>query len=294
MVLFGGHVWFYLGVCGFIWGACVVLFGGHVWFYLGGHTWFYSGGACMVFSDTMRYGQWMGGMHPTGMHSCCLFSNWIVANVYGNENNWVFYRPQLSWGKVIFSQVSVILLTGGVCMVAGGLCMVARGVCMFFSGGAYVVFARWGACVFFAGGVHGFPLGGLVWFLLGGVACFFFAGGRAWFFPGGRAWFFPKYGQWVGGTHPTGMHSCWSYNYLKVNASSPSYLFQLCTLTLATQWRHRVLCATLIASSWRKAIPRMFSTWQTMHIFAVSFFISQISIIGRSLKLCVDFKCHSS
>ena len=46
MVLFGrGHAWFYSGgMCGFIWGACVVLFGGHAWFYLGGHAWFYSGG----------------------------------------------------------------------------------------------------------------------------------------------------------------------------------------------------------------------------------------------------------
>ena len=59
------------GMCGFIWGACVVLFGGHAWFYLGGvhgfirrgacvvlfggcvvlfggHVWFYWGGECMV------------------------------------------------------------------------------------------------------------------------------------------------------------------------------------------------------------------------------------------------------
>ena len=33
------------------------------------------------------------GTHPTGMHSC--------------------YRPQRSWGKVMFLQASVILLTGG-------------------------------------------------------------------------------------------------------------------------------------------------------------------------------------
>ena len=76
-------------VCGFIRGACVILFGGCAWFYLGeGCVWFYSGGmrgfirgacmvlfggACVVFSvflDTMRYGQWAGGTHPTGIHSC--------------------------------------------------------------------------------------------------------------------------------------------------------------------------------------------------------------------------------
>ena len=46
MVLFGGHVWFYLG------GAYMVLFDG------GMHGFF--GGACVVFSaflDTMRYSQ---------------------------------------------------------------------------------------------------------------------------------------------------------------------------------------------------------------------------------------------
>ena len=40
-----------------------------------------------------------------------------------------FYRPQRSWGKVIFSQASVILSIGGMC--AWGAC-VARGghVCL--------------------------------------------------------------------------------------------------------------------------------------------------------------------
>ena len=104
MVLFGGvHgfirgcAWYYLGegawfysggMHGFILGACVVLFGGHAWFYSGGvhgfsrgRAWFFQGGMCgfsggghawffQVFFDTMRYGQWAGGTHPTGMHSC--------------------------------------------------------------------------------------------------------------------------------------------------------------------------------------------------------------------------------
>ena len=81
MVLFGGqHGFIWGGMRGFIWGACVVLFGGHAWFYLGGHAWFYSGGRAWFysggmrgffsFSDTMRYGQWAGSAHPTGMHSC--------------------------------------------------------------------------------------------------------------------------------------------------------------------------------------------------------------------------------
>ena len=49
-----------------------------------------------------------------------------------------FYRPQRSWGKVIFSQVSVILLTGK-CLLRG-------------------VSAQWGVC---SGG--GLPWGCLLW-----------------------------------------------------------------------------------------------------------------------------------
>ena len=70
----GGHAWLLVG------GACVVAPGGHAWFYSGGMHGFIRGacvvlfgGACVVFSvfsDTMRYGQWAGGTHPTGMHSC--------------------------------------------------------------------------------------------------------------------------------------------------------------------------------------------------------------------------------
>ena len=38
------------------------------------------------------------------------------------------YRPQQSWGKVMFLQASVILSTGGVACVAGGVH--GRGACM--------------------------------------------------------------------------------------------------------------------------------------------------------------------
>ena len=67
MVSFRGHAWFYSG------GACMVLFGGACVVLFGGAYVVLFGGACMVFSvfpDTMRYGQWAGGTHPTGMHSC--------------------------------------------------------------------------------------------------------------------------------------------------------------------------------------------------------------------------------
>ena len=59
------------GVCGFIWGACVVLFGGAcmvlfggcAWFYLEGHAWFYLGGMHGFIRGGMHGFIWGGGMH---------------------------------------------------------------------------------------------------------------------------------------------------------------------------------------------------------------------------------------
>ena len=85
--------------------------------------------------------------------------------------NAYFYRPQRSWGKVIFSQASVILLTGGV--PAPGL--------MSGHGGS----APWGVSA--PGGIWS-----------RGVSA---PWGSAWWRPPGRA-------TAAGGTHPTGMHSC--------------------------------------------------------------------------------------
>ena len=67
-VVAGRHVW--LGVCVVVGGmhgcrgvcGCrrgIHCCGGHAWLQGGGHAW-----------DMMRYGQWAGGMRPTGMHSC--------------------------------------------------------------------------------------------------------------------------------------------------------------------------------------------------------------------------------
>ena len=79
---------------------------------------------------------------------------------WGTNQSFFNYRPQRSWGKVMFLQASVILLTGGgVCLVLGGL----------LRGGAW----SWGVSA------------------LGG----------AWWRPPGTA-------TAAGGTHPTGMHSC--------------------------------------------------------------------------------------
>ena len=56
-----------------------------------------------------------GGQHPTGMHSCLHFHSQFSSVIppfkcYSSA----FNRPQRSWGKVMFLQVSVILFTGGV------------------------------------------------------------------------------------------------------------------------------------------------------------------------------------
>ena len=41
----------------------------------GGHAWLLPGGACVGYDEILRYGQWAGSTHPTGMHSCsCLVS----------------------------------------------------------------------------------------------------------------------------------------------------------------------------------------------------------------------------
>ena len=112
------------------------------------------------------------------------------------------YRPQRSWGKVIFSEACVNnsvhgghawLLGGHAWLHRGGACVVLfRGVCMVLFGGG--------------GGMHGFIWGdmcgfirGCAWFYLGSV--WFYSGGMRGFIQGRRAWFFQffldtmRYGQ---------------------------------------------------------------------------------------------------
>ena len=117
---------------------------------------------------------------------------WVwVASQKGLSSN--YYRLQRSWGKVIFSQASVILSTGrrGACMGGhawpGGVR--GQGVCVA-RGGMH------GQGVVHGGGVHGRGRG------------------HAW--QGGHAWhacppwadtMATAYSQWAGSTHPTGMHS---------------------------------------------------------------------------------------
>ena len=102
-----------------------------------------------------------GGMHPTGIHSYLI----RIFAVY-------IYRPQRSWGKVIFSEACVNN------SVHRGVCMVARGgVCG----------CSWGACLV--------ALGGHVWLLQGGHAWLLW-GARV-VAPRGCAWDTTRYGDTI-------------------------------------------------------------------------------------------------
>ena len=81
------------GMCGRGWawqgwrawqGACVAA----------GHAW---QGVCPL-ADTMRYSQWAGGMHPTGMHSCyfwwhCMFKKKINIHMPPRHTHPVIHAP---------------------------------------------------------------------------------------------------------------------------------------------------------------------------------------------------------
>ena len=99
------------------------------------------------------------------------------------------YRPQTKFAKVMFLQASVC----------------PRGDMHGCSGGVRGCSRGWGVRGCSGGGMHGCSRRGRVWLLLGG--------GHAWLLLGGACMVFSmRYGQWAGGTHPTGMHSCWE-NY---------------------------------------------------------------------------------
>ena len=50
--------------------------------------------------------------------NCTHISLFLSPKVINQANVELYYRPQRSWGKVIFPQACVILFTGGVCLSA--------------------------------------------------------------------------------------------------------------------------------------------------------------------------------
>ena len=118
---------------------------------------------------------------------------WVQKGQWAEKGNSVtyIYHLQTKFVKVMFSQVCVCpqgcAWLWGVCMAAGG-----RGVGVVKGGHAW-----WrGACVV-KRGMHG--KGGHAW-QRGGMCG-----------EGGHAWNMTRYSQWAGGTHPTGMHSCFQF-----------------------------------------------------------------------------------
>ena len=119
-----------------------------------------------------------------------------------------FYRPQRSWGKVIFSEACVKNSVHG-----GGGGEHGRGA--WVAGDIHGGSGR-RACV--VGGMHGGHAwqGGvcgrgdvhgrgacMVWTYVEGGVC-----GRGHVWQGACVADTTRYSQWAGGTHPTGMHSC--------------------------------------------------------------------------------------
>ena len=137
------------------------------------------------------------------------FTNIPSWQYIGTIANFVFpyiYRPQRSWGKVIFSEACVnnsvhggvcmvargghawllggacVVLFGGACMVLfGGVCVVLWGACMVLFGGLCMVLFGGAVCMVLFGGIRGFIQGG-AWFYSGGMHGFIQGGGHAWFY----------------------------------------------------------------------------------------------------------------
>ena len=172
----------------------------------------------------------------------------LSANPKGPELRSHLYRPQRSWGKVIFSEACVNN------SVQRGACVVAPGGHMWLLWGGMHGCSQGGCAWLLPGGMHGCSQGGHAWLLPGGMhgcswgACVVALGGHAWLLPGGHVWLLPggcvvaprgcvvaarghawllpggacmgydeirRYDQWAGGTHPTGMHSCTNDNWFQ-------------------------------------------------------------------------------
>ena len=68
---------------------------------------------------TITYIHTMCTPSPINKYYVATFNMWVNIGLYVTLSlssilsHWFYYRPQRSWGKVMFLQVSVILLTGG-------------------------------------------------------------------------------------------------------------------------------------------------------------------------------------
>ena len=103
----------------------------------------------------------------------------VIVYLTDIQSSTPYYRPQRSWGKVIFSEVCVnnsVHRGGGMRGCTGG-----TAACMVALGGGCVHGFIWGACMVL--------FGGCAWFYSGGHA-WFYSGGHVWFYLGGHVWFY--------------------------------------------------------------------------------------------------------
>ena len=121
-------------------------------------------------------------------------------------NVYYYYRPQRSWGKVIFSEACV-----NNSVHRGGMHGCTRGGVHGCTGGHV-----W----FYSGCVHGFN-GGACVVLFGGCVVLF--GGHAWFYLGGHVWFYSGH-AWFYSAAGGGMHGFFSFfGYNEIRSMSGRY-----------------------------------------------------------------------
>ena len=117
------------GMCGFIWGACVVLFGGHAWFYSGGHAWFYFGGHAWFYSGGHAW-------FYSGGACVVLFSRAGVRGFFSfsgyNEIRSMSGRYASYWNAFLFLKVIIEpneYLTDVICLSIGKYDLEQNGMC---------------------------------------------------------------------------------------------------------------------------------------------------------------------
>ena len=153
-----------------------------------------------------------GGMHGCsggGMHGCSGGHVWLLRGVGGMHGCWGACVVAPGGACVVALGGCVVAPGGGMCGCSwGGMCGCSQGgVCGCSGRGACMVAPRGGVRGCSRGGMHGCSQG----------ACMVAPGGRMHGSSRGACMVFSmRYGQWAGGTHPTGMHSCSFYYFFKV------------------------------------------------------------------------------
>ena len=135
----------------------------------------------MLYLESERNLSWIWYGIFMNIPSLSMLQQWININIFISSHGIITARKR-SLRRLCFYTCLSFCPQWGACVVA------PRGVCMV----APRVVAPGGHAWLLRGGMHG---------CCGSV--------RGCSRGGGRAWDTIRYGQWAGGTHPTGMHSCY-------------------------------------------------------------------------------------